>query len=166
FLIPHGPSECLALARGRRNLNHHCLLNRFLDRQSPTFRPSGASSGGQCLSRSVQPRLQFCLLRGGKRSAYILAQRGRSSRQPQRTRRLMLNSRYTREGLQQSRNSAFVVQVLEHLYAFAIQRTRRGVVALFSRQASQVSQCGSDAPAIAEFAENCEALFIECASCG
>src|SRR6266849_7508589 len=60
-----------------------------------------------------------------------------------------------------------MIQLLEKDYAFPVQRVRTGIIPLFSRQPSQVSECAGNAPTITELPKDRQALFVQCArGCG
>src|SRR5580700_11113541 len=52
-------------------------------------------------------------------------------------------------------------QFLENLKAFPVQRVGRGSIPLFPRQGSQISQGAGNAPSVAKFTKNRQALLVQ-----
>src|ERR1700731_2124677 len=55
-----------------------------------------------------------------------------------------------------------MVQFLEKSDAFPVQKARCGIIFLFSRQTSQISERTSNAPTVTEFTKKCQPLFVQC----
>ena len=89
----------------------------------------------------------FC---GRERGADILPKSGGSAGQAKRTLGLELNGSGAGEAFEKARDSALVFEFLEDFQTFAVEGVSGGAIALFPHQVSEIGECASDAPAVAD----------------